>query len=207
MAVTGKNVSSPFDPGQQSLHLDDKIVVALEKFAEVFRVLLWDEAKENDLSPIQLQLLLFLNFHVADQRKVAYLAREFNMTKATISDAVKTLINKGLVTKEVDTTDTRSFFLNLTAKGENVASKVSGFSKELQISVSQMDVQGKENLFHGLFTLIQSLHEKSIISLQRMCFNCRFYKGDKTQKHFCQFLKQPLKSGDLRVDCAEHEPL
>ena len=207
MTMTGKNVRSPFDPDQQSRHLDDKIVVALEKFAEVFRVLLWDEAKESDLSPIQLQLLLFLDFHVANQRKVAYLAREFNMTKATISDAVKTLINKGLVAKEVDTTDTRSFFLNLTAKGENVANKVAGFSKELQISVSQMDAQSKEDLFHGLFTLIRSLHEKDIISLQRMCFNCRFYKGDKRQKHFCQFLKQPLKSGDLRVDCAEHEPL
>ena len=200
-------MTSPFDPGQQSGRLDDKIVVALEKFAEVFRVLLWDKAKENDLSPIQLQILLFLSFHVANQRKVAYLAREFNMTKATISDAVKTLIHKKLITKEVDITDTRSFFLNLTAKGEGTANKVAGFSKELQASVSEMDAQSKENLFQGLFTLIQSLRDKGVISLQRMCFNCRFYRGDKEQKHFCQFLQRPLKSRDLRVDCPEYEPV
>ena len=203
--MTHKNSTSPFDPDQQSDRLDNKIVVTLEKFAEVFRVLLWDKAKENDLSPIQLQILLFLSFHSPDQRKVAYLAREFNMTKATISDAVKTLINKELITKEKDTADTRSFFLNLTVKGKNTADKVASFSAALQGSVAELDAQSKENLFHGLYTLIQNLNQKGVIALQRMCFNCRFYRGDKKQTHFCQLLKTPLKNRDLRIDCPEHE--
>ena len=207
MAMANKSMKSPFDPNRQSGSLDDKIVVALEKFSEVFRVLLWGAAKENDLSPIQLQILLFLDFHAPHQRKVAYLAREFNLTKATISDAVKTLINKGLVVKETDTSDSRSFFLNLTAKGETTANKIAGFSGELQAAVAGMDAQDKENLFRLLFALIQSLRQKGVISLQRMCFNCRYYKGDKGEKHFCQFLKVPLAKNDLRVDCPEHESL
>ena len=200
-----KSLKSPFNPVRQSDHLDDKIVVALEKFSEVFRVLLWNKAKENDLSPIQLQILLFLSFHSPNQRKVVYLSREFNMTKATISDVVKTLINKELVTKETDATDSRSFFLNLTEKGKDTAIEVASFSSALQDSVAALDVKSKENLYHGLFEIIQSLNQKNIISLQRMCFNCRFYRGDKKQKHFCQFLKIPIKNRDLRVDCPEHE--
>ncbi|MDN5216052.1 MarR family winged helix-turn-helix transcriptional regulator [Fulvivirgaceae bacterium BMA12] len=201
-----ENLKSPFNPHQQSVGLDHKIVVTLEKFAEVFRVLLWEQAKENRLSPIQLQILLFLNFHSADQRKVAYLAKEFNMTKATISDAVKSLINKEMIVKKVDKADTRSFFLNLTSAGKKATERTALFSGALQASIAELDGKEKENLFRSLFKVIQSLNQKGIVSLQRMCFSCRFYEGDRENKHFCQFLNLPLKGAELRVDCPEHEP-
>ena len=105
---------SSFNLNEQNQKIESRIVVALERISEAFRVLLWNESKENSLSPIQIQILIFIYFHSLEKCKVGYLADEFNMTKATISDSVKILLSKELVTKETDPIDTRSFSLSLT---------------------------------------------------------------------------------------------
>ena len=80
---------SSFNLNEQNQKIESRIVVALERISEAFRVLLWNESKENSLSPIQIQILIFIYFHSLAKCKVGYLADEFNMTKATISDSVK----------------------------------------------------------------------------------------------------------------------
>ena len=55
-------MKSSFDLKRQSTKIESKIVVALERISEAFRVLLWNESKENSLSPIQIQLLIFFTF-------------------------------------------------------------------------------------------------------------------------------------------------
>ncbi len=109
---------SSFNLNEQNQKIESRIVVALERISEAFRVLLWNESKENSLSPIQIQILIFIHFHTSEKCKVGYLADEFNMTKATISDSVKVLLLKELVAKETDPVDTRSFSLSLTNEGK-----------------------------------------------------------------------------------------
>src|SRR5690606_40334744 len=93
---------SSFNLNEQNQKIESHIVVALERISEAFRVLLWNESKENSLSPIQIQILIFIHFHSLEKCKVGYLADEFNMTKATISDSVKVLLAKELVFKITD---------------------------------------------------------------------------------------------------------
>ena len=63
---------SVFDVNGQLQSIERKIVVALERISEAFRVLLWEEAKEHSLSPIQVQLLIFCAYHAAEKRKVGF---------------------------------------------------------------------------------------------------------------------------------------
>jgi hypothetical protein len=49
---------SAFDPVNQQYSTDGKIVAALERIAQAFRVMLWNEGKAASLSPIQLQVLI-----------------------------------------------------------------------------------------------------------------------------------------------------
>jgi DNA-binding MarR family transcriptional regulator len=88
---------SVFNLDVQNTNVEFRIVAALERLSEAFRVLLWNEAKILNISPIQIQILVFLKFHALEKCKVSYLAQEFNMTKATISDAVKVMLQKGLI--------------------------------------------------------------------------------------------------------------
>lgn len=198
----GKSI---FDRGRQVDDVEGKIIVALERIAESFRVLLWNEAKEYGLSPIQVQLLIFILNHPVQDCKISYLAREFNMTKATISDAVKVLEEKKLLKRETEATDTRSYIFHLTTEGKKITQKVSLFANPLRHPLKEFTGEEKENLLNGLLHLVYNLHQDKTITLQRMCYTCRHYKGDKKKKHFCQLLETTLQKKELRIDCAEHE--
>ena len=54
---------STFNPEQQDKDISSKIVAGLERVSEVFKILLWENAKLVGLSPIQIQILIFVAFH------------------------------------------------------------------------------------------------------------------------------------------------
>lgn len=199
-------MKSDFDLVHQNQSTESKIVASLERIAQAFRVLLWQESKEFSLSPIQVQVLIFLLHHSEEKRKVSYLANEFNMTKATISDTIKTLEQKELISKEYEQHDTRSYIINLTKKGKDIADKTSFFTKEIHIPIDKLHQDDKENLLLSLLNIIRHLNQSEVITIQRMCMSCSYYQSsDKGQKHFCTLLNQDLHIADLRIDCPEHE--
>lgn len=197
---------SVFDLDYQNISLESRIVASLERIAQAFRVLLWNESKEHALSPIQVQVLIFLLYHSDQMRKVSYLAGEFNMTKATISDTIKTLKQKGLIKKEYELQDTRSYVIQLTAKGREIAQMTSLFSKEIKAPIDKLHTEDKENLLLSLLSIINHLNKAGVITRQRMCFSCRFYKSSKNgATHFCNLMNKPLADDELRVDCPDYK--
>lgn len=197
---------SDFDLDHQNRSTESKIVASLERIAQAFRVLLWQESKEFSLSPIQVQVLIFLLHHSEEKRKVSYLADEFNMTKATISDTIKTLEQKNLISKDYEQHDMRSYIINLTNKGKDIAGKTSFFTKEIRTAIDELHQDDKENLLLSLLNIIRHLNKSEVITIQRMCMSCLYYQSsDNGQKHFCKLLNQDLHIADLRIDCPEHE--
>lgn len=194
---------SSFNLIGQNKKIESKIVVALERISEAFRVLLWNESKENSLSPIQIQILIFIHFHSTEKCKVGYLATEFNMTKATISDSVRVLLLKKLVTKETDPIDTRSYSLSLTEEGKKIVKKTSSFASSIEKPIEQLTQEQKTIMLNGLLKLIYDLNKSGIITIQRMCFTCSFYKAENGI-HYCNLLKTKLAESEIRVDCPDH---
>ncbi len=195
---------NPFNTEAQKIDLNSRLIVGFERIAEVFRVLLWDHAKELGLSPIQIQLLIFLDSHAIELCTVSHLAKEFNMTKPTISDAVKVLSQKELVTKVAGTDDARSYALILSNRGRNVIKQVEGFTEPLYRSVKGFSSEEKETLYRLLTKMIFQLNKDEIISVQRTCFGCKFYEK-KEQGHYCHFIHEDLKDHEIRLDCNDFE--
>ena len=117
--------NSVFNPNHQVEDLSSKIVSGLERVSEVFKVLLWEKAKQVGLSPIQIQILIFVAYHKQDLCNVSHLAKEFNVTKPTISDAVKTLDKKQLILKDYSSSDSRSYSIHLSQLGKQTVSELS----------------------------------------------------------------------------------
>lgn len=197
---------SSFNLNEQNQKIESRIVVTLERISEAFRVLLWNESKENSLSPIQIQILIFIHFHSLEKCKVGYLADEFNMTKATISDSVRVLLSKELVAKETDPIDTRSYSLLLTDEGKKVAKKASLFASSIEQPIEKLTQEQKTIMLNGLLKLIFDLNKSGIITIQRMCFTCSYYNTENGI-HYCNLLKTKLAESEIRVDCPEHEVL
>lgn len=198
--------NSAFNINHQNSSIESKIVASLERVSQAFRVLLWNESKEHSLSPIQVQVLIFLLYHTDQKRKVSYLANEFNMTKATISDTIKTLEQKLYIKKEYEQEDSRSYIIHLTNKGKQIAEQTSLFAKEIQIPIDKLLSVEKENLLVNLLNIINHLNKAGIITIQRMCFTCHFYNATKNgQEHFCNLLNTKLSNNELRIDCPDHK--
>lgn len=196
---------SAFDPERHITNVDYKIVAALEKISEVFRVLLWTEAKEHKLSPIQMQLLIFIKYHNSDkQRRIASMAREFNLTKATISDSIKVLEQKGLIKRTDDAFDSRSFNFSLTDQGTKLTGMIENFTLPLDGAIATLSTQQKDQFLMSVLDLIYRLNKTGIISTQRMCYSCFYYRGDMQQNHFCNLMQKPLAIDELRIECPEH---
>ncbi len=140
------------------------------------------------------------------KRKVSYIADEFNMTKATISETIKTLEQKELIHKEYEERDSRSYIIQLSNKGKEIAKKTSLFTKELGAPIHKLPNKEKENLLLNLLDIIRHLNNTGVISIQRMCKSCTYYQStNKGKKHYCHLLNQALTAKDLRLDCPEHE--
>lgn len=201
-------MNSPFDLDYQNHSADARIVASLERIAQAFRVLLWNESKEYGLSPVQIQLLIFLYFQPESRRTVSALAEAFDLTRPTVSDSVKILKQKGLVKRITNPDDARSHSLALTAKGKKITKETLRFTSELQKPVKEMTADEKENLLFSLLQIIHHLNQAGVITIQRMCLGCAFYrKNHNGHKHYCKLLNTALDTSSVRLDCPDYEKI
>lgn len=195
---------SVFDLNEQNTKLDIKIVAGLERLSQVFRTLLWEQAKAQNLSPIQIQLLHFIHYHDAGKNNISYLAEEFHITKPTVSDAVKVLEQKKLVRKKESTVDSRRYSIALTKSGERVVRETEDYTAPFTGWVAQLLPVEKESLWKSVADLIRLLHQTGAITVQRTCFSCSHYTK-KGAAHYCSLLEEKLRNQDIRIDCPEYE--
>jgi DNA-binding MarR family transcriptional regulator len=202
-------MESVFGPSSQQGGVDGKIVASLERLAQVFRVLLREEAHKRDLSPIQAQFLVYLLFHDVKLRRVSRLAEEFDLTRATVSDAVSSLEKKALIQRESWPEDMRVVTLRLTPAGEKLAAELSTWANIVEEHLRASSPEEKEVVVRFLMNLIASLQRSGIITVARMCVTCRFFRRDEhpnsDSPHHCALLDVSLAGSDLRADCREHE--
>jgi len=187
--------------------VDAKLAAALERVGQALRVQMWDAAKRHGLSPTQLQVLLRLATDPPARRRIGVLAAELDVTHPTVSDAVAVLRRKGLV--ERDPASRRSA-LGLSARGRALADGLAGWDGRTREQLSSLPAADKQATLRLLLDLIAGLQGSGAITVARMCVTCRFFRRDAhpdpARPHHCALVDAPLGTGELRVDCAEHEP-
>ncbi len=201
-------MKSIFNHKYQHNDLDAKLVLALERISQVFRVLLWEQTKQYNLSPIQTQILIYIYRQPESDRNITTLAQRLNVTKATISDAVKSLVQKKLLKKQNDNEDARYYYLVLTNKGSELVKKIESWGEQFRKNFTNISKENKTILFETLLRILINFEEEGIINRNRICFTCKHFQHKKKNNkglYFCEYLKLRLKSDELRVDCPEHE--
>ncbi len=195
---------SVFNIDFQQKSITSKIVVGLERVSEVFKVLLWEHAKVIGLSPIQIQILIFIAYHKSELCNVSHLAKEFNITKPTVSDAIRVLDKKKYIIKDYSSSDNRSYSILLSALGKKTVAETENFANPIEKQLKNIKKSDLENLFKTLSTLIYQLNNNGILTVQRTCFGCKFY--DKSEnRNYCNLMEKELLTSDIRLDCPEYE--
>jgi DNA-binding MarR family transcriptional regulator len=187
--------------------LDAKLVAALERVGQALRVQMWDKAKQHGLSPTQLQVLLRLASDPPTRRRIGVLAAELDVTHPTVSDAVAVLRRKGLVDRDPGG---RKAALSLSAGGRALADGLADWDQRTRQQLAQLAASDKHPTLRLLLDLIAGLQRSGAITVARMCVTCSFFRRDahpnSLRPHHCALVDAPMGSGELRIDCAEHEP-
>lgn len=194
-------------PGQPDL--DRRLASALERAGHALRVLTWTQATAGGLSPIQLQLLLRIGVEAPGRRRVGTLAAEFDLSAATVSEALSALRRKGLVERLPLEGDKRGHTLALTESGRATTEVVAGWAGPVTAHLSTVPDAEKAATLRLVLDLIAHLSRTGVLAVARTCLTCRFFDEDahagEVRPHHCAFLDSPLSDAQLHVDCAEHE--
>jgi DNA-binding MarR family transcriptional regulator len=199
---------SPMSLPADHEHVAAKAAAGLERIGQAFRVLSVRQAQEHGLSPIQLQLLLRLAVDPPERRRPGVLAREFDVSPASLSDSLAALERKRLIERRRLHGDRRGFSLTLSPSGRRLARQSQALAEPVEQAVGQLPAEQQLALLQSLYALIAELQHAGVVTVARMCITCRHFRPDVhsgPQPHHCALLDMPLAARSLRIDCPEHE--
>lgn len=184
--------------------IDLKILSALERIAQIMRALAWENAKLLSINPVQAQILIFLLHHPGRHNGITILAKEFTISKASISDTMRALESKNMVIKNFDSGKSKNFTIELTAEGRGVAEKAVLYSQQILEAINRYPDKLKTTLFSFLGDILYNLHTSGMIPIQRMCQTCKYNSEIGNSSH-CGLFNIKLGIEDLQVDCKDHK--
>jgi DNA-binding MarR family transcriptional regulator len=198
------NNSAPLPDGVNEI--DHHILIGLEKIGMALKSQSWQDAEQQGLTPTQGQILnLLVN---TDGVRLSEVAKNLGVTAATASDAVASLVDKGLVQKTRSPTDGRAISITLTTPGQQVSGLTATWSDFLLTTVDELTAEEKVIFLRGLIKIIKKLQEQGKISVAKMCVTCSFFQPDRypnsEKPHHCGLVDAPFADGNLRITCAEH---
>lgn len=199
--------TSGFSPEQQLTSLDARLLLSLQRLSDMLKAMQWEQARMLGITPLQLQILLFTGYHTAEVNKVAYIATELQLSRPTVSDAAAALVSKGFLRMEEDMRDRRSYSFLLTDAGREVLTQAEQYISELDTILQKRPLQEKSSLYQSVYTIIAGLYDQEKGGMQRMCYSCAHYEGNKKRQHYCRLFKKKLLSAELQIDCMEHSSL
>lgn len=179
--------------------VDEHLALVLERLGEVARAMRWQQASEAGLSALQLRILGFIAAH--PEVGVARLADELQIGRPTVSESVKALVEQGLVERRPDPNDGRGHVLRLKPAGRRPARNAA----PLTDAMGGLSDARKKALLLASMQLLEGLVSSGDVQVQRMCWTCKHYKGDRDKRHHCLLLRKDLAVQELRTDCSEHE--
>lgn len=186
-----------------------RIADGLWRFGQVIGATSNSVACELGLSQLQLEVLTLLTRR--DQGEtVSFFARHFMISAATVSDSIRVMETKGLVTKSRARHDARSVRIAITGKGRELVTRSAIALERLRRIVAGWDERQRSEVLPAVIALIDGLQKQGAIPTDRMCVACRYFAincDSETPEaaYYCRLIDAPLRTIDLRVDCPDFE--
>lgn len=185
-----------------------RVAAGLARIGLALRAAAWAGAAPRGLTPTQGQVLALLRAATGGLT-VSDVADRLAVACATASEAIATLVRKGLVRKVAAPSDGRARVLTLTAAGRREADGAAAWPDVLLGAIEVLESAEQAVLLRALVKMIRTLQEQGRIPVARMCVTCRFFRphvhADPDRPHYCAFVDAPFGDRHLRLDCSDHE--
>lgn len=184
--------------------LASRIATGLHKIGLAMKQQSWQLASEEGLSATQGQILAALTS--SGPLTGSELSERLGVTLPTISDSVRALVEKKLVTKGPDPRHPRASLLTPTKKGAAIGARARSWPEFMAGAVQDLTVEEQRAFFSGVMKMIRALQEQGLVPLSGMCVTCTHFQPNVREgeaPHHCALVDAPLGSAQLRLDCPE----
>ncbi|MCS7152955.1 MAG: MarR family transcriptional regulator [Bacteroidia bacterium] len=178
-----------------------ELALTLQRLGYLLREMEWNQASKSGISPLQRQILSFIRAFPTRAR-ASYLTRYLGLKKPTISLALKQLEQKGLIRRQVDPSNRRSYIIHLTPAGEKLSDWLE--LGTLEQWLAEMPPETQENLKSSLYALMSHLTRHQAAAEIYLCDTCRWFISSS---HYCEAQGKYLEPKDMRLICPTHSLL
>lgn len=176
----------------------------IERLGELLEADLRENLAGSSLLPAQFQVLHYLSMCNRFSDTPIAVAEFLGQTKGSISQTVKVLLQKGMLSRQADVNDKRISHLVLTTTAQQVISqnippeKFDKASRNLSRQ-QQFEIISALKLLHA--AVVQTNHLKTF----GVCRSCRYlaFSGAEIS---CEKFNSPLSVHDTQLICRTHEP-
>jgi len=183
-----------------------RIATGLHKVGLAMKQQAWQQANEEGLSATQGQILAAL---VTSRALTGTeLSEVLGVTLPTISDSVRILVEKKLVTKSADPRHPRASLLTPTARGAALGERARSWPEFLGDAVASLSPEEQRVFYVATVKMIRMLQEQGLVPLSGMCVTCTHFRPNVhagAAPHHCALVDAPLAGDQLRIDCPEHD--
>lgn len=175
----------------------------VERLSELLKVDSRQAGAEFGLQPVQLEVLHYLSMCNRYSDSPMAVTEYLGLTKGTVSQTIKVLESKGLLSKQLDVNDKRISHLKLSVKGVRLINKTiptAMFVNACEILPDKKQTEIASSLKQLLITLLEANNLKTF----GVCKSCRYNSRTKEGNYFCRLVEQPLSADDIQLICREH---
>lgn len=153
----------------------------------------------DDINPTQWTALSYLARANNFSRSPSHVADFMATTRGTVSQTLKALARKGLITEIRSEHDKRSISYSITEKGETL------FKKGSTIEGAALQLGGQEvsTLLAGLESLARTALKQRGYKSFGVCRTCDYHRKE-AGGGYCRLLNLPLSPADTTKICHEH---
>ena len=184
--------------------IEKRIADGLARLVDAGRVAAWHEANAQHLSPTQAQVIAELN---RTPLRLSDVATVLGVSTATTSDAVRVLVQKGLVDKAKDPNDGRAVRLELTEAGRRLVPHAEHWRHIFVDAAGELDGDEREDLLDCVVKMMATLQRARCISVARTCPTCRHFhaREDADGLHYCDAFEAEYGDTEIKTNCPAHD--
>lgn len=179
----------------------EKFIFFIEKFSELHRSLLWEKSKKCNLSPIQIQILIYLKMNQKDLRNTTTIANSFNLTPATISESIKNLMEKGLVQSKKCEDDKRKHCFSITPKGRKQLNQICDWCDPIENLFNALPEDLKQQFLINCDEVVYQASKNNLFQRMNFCYDCKYYVKEPNEVHYCAHFNEEMPREKLVWNC------
>ena len=175
----------------------------IERLGNLVRADVRAVCHECGVRPGQLEVLRFLTQCNRYSDTPQAVTEFLGLTKGTVSQTIKVLEHKGLLSKKDDVADKRLVHLKPTVKGRRLVERTVP-AKSLVSGLQHLAGSESKTVEKVLRDLLQSIQKANGYKTFAPCHTCRFNQ-QHDGRYFCGLTQEPLMDREVVLICREHQ--